>query len=319
MLFYLTLLPLLLLSLSSAWRGGMFLWVSLCRSLRRTHVMECLLGGLWGHPGAPIRQIYPLRLSCRSGSASPLDPPGWLVIYSLLPRLLFAGSSAGWDPSVSPSAHGFGSGDRRLPPPSLPYLRVFFSVPTRSPSRSSWSSPMAWGKSIICSSSLPEIFFSWVVLNRWSPLQGNPHWFPSAESSDPGGLMSAQAPAKHEEGDLSDDGPAEWTPSKITFMRRMMNSDGTAVNDRRRIVVELQDQPESEEDKTHSDHIDNRHCHVSVAPTRVCSDCNTTKTPLWRSGPQGPKVARRSLRRVLPSSDALVSLMGSFLHGVVSL
>lgn len=23
---------------------------------------------------------------------------------------------------------------------------------------------------------------------------------------------------------------------------------------------------------------------------RVCSDCNTTKTPLWRSGPQGPKV-----------------------------
>ncbi|KAG0485058.1 hypothetical protein HPP92_009137 [Vanilla planifolia] len=22
---------------------------------------------------------------------------------------------------------------------------------------------------------------------------------------------------------------------------------------------------------------------------RVCSDCNTTKTPLWRSGPQGPK------------------------------
>ncbi|XP_073147963.1 GATA transcription factor 21 [Henckelia pumila] len=24
-------------------------------------------------------------------------------------------------------------------------------------------------------------------------------------------------------------------------------------------------------------------------PIRVCSDCNTTKTPLWRSGPKGPK------------------------------
>jgi len=24
--------------------------------------------------------------------------------------------------------------------------------------------------------------------------------------------------------------------------------------------------------------------------TRVCSDCNTTTTPLWRSGPKGPKV-----------------------------
>lgn len=23
---------------------------------------------------------------------------------------------------------------------------------------------------------------------------------------------------------------------------------------------------------------------------RICSDCNTTKTPLWRSGPRGPKV-----------------------------
>lgn len=25
-------------------------------------------------------------------------------------------------------------------------------------------------------------------------------------------------------------------------------------------------------------------------PIRVCTDCNTTKTPLWRSGPKGPKV-----------------------------
>ncbi|KZV15004.1 GATA transcription factor 22-like [Dorcoceras hygrometricum] len=24
-------------------------------------------------------------------------------------------------------------------------------------------------------------------------------------------------------------------------------------------------------------------------PIRVCSDCNTTRTPLWRSGPNGPK------------------------------
>jgi hypothetical protein len=24
--------------------------------------------------------------------------------------------------------------------------------------------------------------------------------------------------------------------------------------------------------------------------TRVCSDCKTTTTPLWRSGPMGPKV-----------------------------
>lgn len=28
----------------------------------------------------------------------------------------------------------------------------------------------------------------------------------------------------------------------------------------------------------------------NIIPIRVCSDCNTTKTPLWRSGPKGPKV-----------------------------
>ena len=29
------------------------------------------------------------------------------------------------------------------------------------------------------------------------------------------------------------------------------------------------------------------HSNITV---RVCSDCHTTKTPLWRSGPKGPKV-----------------------------
>lgn len=28
----------------------------------------------------------------------------------------------------------------------------------------------------------------------------------------------------------------------------------------------------------------------NVPIVRVCADCNTTKTPLWRSGPKGPKV-----------------------------
>lgn len=29
----------------------------------------------------------------------------------------------------------------------------------------------------------------------------------------------------------------------------------------------------------------------SGAAIRMCSNCNTTKTPLWRSGPRGPKVS----------------------------
>ncbi|EEC80836.1 hypothetical protein OsI_23438 [Oryza sativa Indica Group] len=42
---------------------------------------------------------------------------------------------------------------------------------------------------------------------------------------------------------------------------------------------------------------------------RVCSDCNTTKTPLWRSGPCGPKslcnacgIRQRKARRAMMAS-----------------
>ena len=33
-----------------------------------------------------------------------------------------------------------------------------------------------------------------------------------------------------------------------------------------------------------------QHQQQAMGVVRVCSDCNTTKTPLWRSGPCGPKV-----------------------------
>ncbi|CAN1185600.1 Putative GATA transcription factor 22 [Linum perenne] len=51
----------------------------------------------------------------------------------------------------------------------------------------------------------------------------------------------------------------------------------------------------------------------SNSPTavRVCSDCNTTKTPLWRSGPQGPKslcnacgIRQRKARRAMAAAAA---------------
>ncbi|OWM83163.1 hypothetical protein CDL15_Pgr011845 [Punica granatum] len=47
---------------------------------------------------------------------------------------------------------------------------------------------------------------------------------------------------------------------------------------------------------------------------RVCSDCNTTKTPLWRSGPRGPKslcnacgIRQRKARRALAAAAAAVA------------
>ncbi|URD89789.1 hypothetical protein MUK42_28051 [Musa troglodytarum] len=45
---------------------------------------------------------------------------------------------------------------------------------------------------------------------------------------------------------------------------------------------------------------------------RICSDCNTTKTPLWRSGPRGPKslcnacgIRQRKARRAMAAAAAL--------------
>ncbi|KAL2455750.1 putative GATA transcription factor 22 [Abeliophyllum distichum] len=47
------------------------------------------------------------------------------------------------------------------------------------------------------------------------------------------------------------------------------------------------------------------------SPIRVCADCNTTKTPLWRSGPKGPKslcnacgIRQRKARRAMAIAAA---------------
>ncbi|XP_057765866.1 GATA transcription factor 21-like isoform X2 [Salvia miltiorrhiza] len=47
----------------------------------------------------------------------------------------------------------------------------------------------------------------------------------------------------------------------------------------------------------------------SYTPIRVCSDCHTTKTPLWRSGPKGPKslcnacgIRQRKARRAMAAA-----------------
>ncbi|KAH0711020.1 hypothetical protein KY284_012447 [Solanum tuberosum] len=40
-----------------------------------------------------------------------------------------------------------------------------------------------------------------------------------------------------------------------------------------------------------TDYSSNSSSNNNIIPIRVCSDCNTTKTPLWRSGPKGPKLS----------------------------
>lgn len=53
---------------------------------------------------------------------------------------------------------------------------------------------------------------------------------------------------------------------------------------------------------------------TSNFPIRVCSDCNTTKTPLWRSGPKGPKVTLILYLSLLNSILELKYLLIWFFH-----
>ncbi|XP_043707849.1 GATA transcription factor 21 isoform X2 [Telopea speciosissima] len=88
-------------------------------------------------------------------------------------------------------------------------------------------------------------------------------------------------------------GPVKWMSSKMRLMRKMMNSYQTGEDKQVSNGQKFQD---------HQQPLDT---------VRVCSDCNTTKTPLWRSGPRGPKslcnacgIRQRKARRAMAAAAA---------------
>ncbi|PKU77610.1 putative GATA transcription factor 22 [Dendrobium catenatum] len=88
-------------------------------------------------------------------------------------------------------------------------------------------------------------------------------------------------------------GPVKWMSSKMRIMRKMLNSNQTPKIKTRRNNHQHQDQKQAAQDNI----------------IRVCSDCSTTKTPLWRSGPHGPKslcnacgIRQRKARRAMAAS-----------------
>lgn len=95
--------------------------------------------------------------------------------------------------------------------------------------------------------------------------------------------------------DPCDNAPIKWMSSKMRIMRKMMNSDRTVNN---KLTKEC---PIDQNNSTNT-------------VIRVCSDCNTTKTPLWRSGPRGPKslcnacgIRQRKARRAMAAATAAAS------------
>ncbi|GMI92695.1 cytokinin-responsive gata factor 1, GATA TRANSCRIPTION FACTOR 22, GNC-LIKE [Hibiscus trionum] len=106
---------------------------------------------------------------------------------------------------------------------------------------------------------------------------------------------------------------AKWMPSKMRILRKMMNSDHVDLSNNYKLESEDQHKQQQQQQPSSSpDHSGNSSYNNNNNSTiRVCADCNTTKTPLWRSGPRGPKslcnacgIRQRKARRAMAAAAA---------------
>ncbi|KAG8491320.1 hypothetical protein CXB51_014466 [Gossypium anomalum] len=81
----------------------------------------------------------------------------------------------------------------------------------------------------------------------------------------------------------------KWMSSKMRLMKKMMNSNSNCSSSNSRGSTDHKFQhPVTGNGEANA--------------IRVCSDCNTTTTPLWRSGPRGPK-ARRAMEAATAAAE----------------
>ncbi|XP_073034082.1 putative GATA transcription factor 22 [Primulina eburnea] len=94
--------------------------------------------------------------------------------------------------------------------------------------------------------------------------------------------------------------PVKWMSSSMQKMKK--NHGGLGLN--------LSSNGTIKKSSLETDLSNNNSSYDSI-PIRVCSDCNTTKTPLWRTGPKGPKslcnacgIKQRKARRAAMAAAA---------------
>ncbi|KAJ6994699.1 GATA transcription factor 22 [Populus alba x Populus x berolinensis] len=100
----------------------------------------------------------------------------------------------------------------------------------------------------------------------------------------------------------SGESSVKWMPSKMRLMQKMTSSN----------CSETDHKPMKFMLKFHNQQYQNNEINSSSnSNIRVCSDCNTTSTPLWRSGPRGPKslcnacgIRQRKARRAMAAAAA---------------
>ncbi|KAJ7979356.1 GATA transcription factor [Quillaja saponaria] len=110
----------------------------------------------------------------------------------------------------------------------------------------------------------------------------------------------------------------KWMSPKMRIMRKMMVSDReTSTDDHMHKYFEDHDQQKKplETDISTNNSSNTSNNNITI---RVCSDCNTTKTPLWRSGPRGPKslcnacgIRQRKARRAMAAAAAAAAGNGT--------
>ncbi|KAI4335304.1 hypothetical protein L6164_013964 [Bauhinia variegata] len=128
-------------------------------------------------------------------------------------------------------------------------------------------------------------------------------------------LWNKEERKEHDKAEEEEDGSLKWLPSKMRIIRKMMmgsddkgNSDISANNS----MHKFEDQTQPLSSPATDDSSSNTTSHNSNITIRVCADCHTTKTPLWRSGPRGPKslcnacgIRQRKARRAMAAAAAL--------------
>ncbi|KAM1047109.1 hypothetical protein ACFX13_027125 [Malus domestica] len=126
----------------------------------------------------------------------------------------------------------------------------------------------------------------------------------------------------------------KWMSSKMRMMWKMSNPDHTSSSSNssgdKPISMKLSSHKFEEQKPQHPSSqlgaemiscSNNSSNNMSSLPIiRVCSDCSTTKTPLWRSGPRGPKslcnacgIRQRKARRAMAAAAAAAAASGTTL------
>ncbi|WVZ20655.1 hypothetical protein V8G54_007977 [Vigna mungo] len=106
-----------------------------------------------------------------------------------------------------------------------------------------------------------------------------------------------------------EDSSTSWMPSKMRMVRKIMVSDQTSSH--KADISKSKQMKAKEKNPTLSQLVTDDSNYSSSSnnnsvTARVCADCHTTKTPLWRTGPTGPKslcnacgIRQRKARRAI--------------------